>query len=472
MALVGTLVHHRSTCVRAEVTKMFWEIAGAHGICPKVHYPVPEFATLAGGDWVHRIPRALAALRVGLYNPIACPRAAHVQLQSPPGNIGTLRAAKLRHRDTCRLTVPPTTPWHGHNGPRHPFPDNNDPWPTAVRECLNQCADEHLHYCRREQEPTNHPGWRDALVHLFHTSGTRDPRLRLVQPTRAKQDAHTGPRVTPDGLHLHVGGYCRRGGLSPPMRGAAYHPPAALMYILHDVLAESEHREPNGDVAWPEPLRPRPHTLTPLWLVTTDDQCTRAAGQAQLQAEWVIVQVGAGQPKPRGLPRGTALLVATGDPHDPHMAVHALEDQLEDTGHLVVHQRGGPAWIQEHVTALRSWASTIAGAEIRLHDHPAISPGNTRALSVDQLTPSHPDVWWHSADLNAGWLSPTGYYWIPEAWGHTSSDASGGGPCKHATSVALAADLSRTWAVAISGTVPDGEGVAASLPLQYGAHRP
>ena len=341
-----------------------------------------------------------------------------------------------------------------------------------MRECLNQCADEHLHYCRREQGPTNHPGWRDALAHLFHTTGTRDPRLRLVHPTRAKQDAHTGPRVTPDGLHLHVGGYRRRDGLSPPTRGAAYHPPAALMYILRDVLAESEHQEPNADVAWPEPLRPRPHAPTPLWLVTTDDQCTQATGQAQLRAEWVIVQVGAGQPEPRGLPRGTALLVAMGVPHDPHMAVHALEDRPEDTGHLVVHQRGGPAWLKEHVTALRSWASTVAGAEIRLHDHPAISPGDTRALSVDQLTHSHPDVRWHSTDLNAGWLSPTGYYWIPEAWGRTSSDASGGGPCKHATSVALAADLTRTWAVAISGTVPDGEGVAASLPLHYGAHRP
>ena len=71
-----------------------------------------------------------------------------------------------------------------------------------------------------------------------------------------------------------------------------------------------------------------------------------------------------------------------------------------------------------------------------------------------------------------GWLSPTGYYWIPEAWGHTFSNASGGGPCRHATRVALAADLTRTWAVAISGTVPDGEEVAASLPLQYGIHRP
>ena len=214
-------------------------------------------------------------------------------------------------------------------------------------------------------------------------------------------------------------------------------------------------------MAWLEPLCPRPHALTPVWLVTTDDQCTRATEQAQLQTECVILQVGAGQP---GL--------ATEVPHYPHMAVHALEDHSEDTGHLVVHQRGGPAWLREHVTALRSWASTIALAEIRLHDHPAVRPGYTGALSVDQLTPSHLNVRWHSADLNAGWLSPTGYYWVPEAWGHTSSDASGGGPCKHATSVALAADLTRTWAVAISGTLPDGEGVAASLPLQYGAHQP
>ena len=219
-------------------------------------------------------------------------------------------------------------------------------------------------------------------------------------------------------------------------------------------------------MAWPKLLRPRPHAPTPVWLVTTDHQCTRATEQAQLQTEWVIVQVGAGQPRPRGLPDGIALLVATEVPHDPHMAVHALEDQPEDTGHLVVHQRGGPAWRGEHVTALRYWASTIAGAEIRLHNHPAIRPGNTRELSVDQLTLSHPDVRWHSADLNAGWLSPTRYYSIPEAWGHTSSDALGGGPCKHATSIALSADLSRPWAVAISGMVPDGEGVAASLPLQ------
>ena len=66
VALVGTLINHRSTCVRAEVTRMFWEIASAHGICPEVHWPVPKFATLAGGDWVHCKPQALAALGVGL----------------------------------------------------------------------------------------------------------------------------------------------------------------------------------------------------------------------------------------------------------------------------------------------------------------------------------------------------------------------------------------------------------------------
>ena len=61
---------------------------------------------------------------------------------------------------------------------------------------------------------------------------------------------------------------------------------------------------------------------------------------------------------------------------------------------------------------------------------------------------------------------------IPEAWGHTSSHASGGGPCKQATSVALAANLTHTWALALSGMVPNGEGVAASLFLQYGANWP
>ena len=108
------------------------------------------------------------------------------------------------------------------------------------------------------------------------------------------------------------------------------------------------------------------------------------------------------------------------------MAVHTLEDQPEDAGHPVVHQRGSPVWLREHITALRSLLSTVAGAEVRRHNHPAILPDDARALSVDQVTPSHPDVKLHSAALHAAWLSPTGYYWITEAWGHTSSDAFGG----------------------------------------------
>ena len=41
----------------------------------------------------------------------------------------------------------------------------------------------------------------------------------------------------------------------------------------------------------------------------------------------------------------------------------------------------------------------------------------TLALSVDQLAPGYPDVKWHSAALNAGWLSLTGYYCVPAAPG-------------------------------------------------------
>ena len=64
-----------------------------------------------------------------------------------------------------------------------------------------------------------------------------------------------------------------------------------------------------------------------MWLVTIDDQSARATEQAQLRTEWVMVQVGAGQHRPRGLAGGTTLLMATAVPHDPHMAVHTLEDQ-------------------------------------------------------------------------------------------------------------------------------------------------
>ena len=114
--------------------------------------------------------------------------------------------------------------------------------------------------------------------------------------------------------------------------------------------------------------------------------------------------------------------------HDPHMAVLTLEEQPEDAGHLVVHQRGGPAWLPEHLTAFQSWASTVTAGEVRLHDHPAARPNDTLALSVHQLTPGHPDVKWHPAALNAGLLSPAWYYWIPVAWGHTSSTHRGADP--------------------------------------------
>ena len=84
------------------------------------------------------------------------------------------------------------------------------------------------------------------------------------------------------------------------------------------------------------------------------------------------------------------------------MVLHARGDRPEDTGHLVVHQRGGPAWLQEHLTALRSWASTVAGAEMPFHSQPAAGPDNMLALSVDQLTPSNSDVRWSSRALKAG----------------------------------------------------------------------
>ena len=52
---------------------MIWEIAGAHGICPEVHYPVPEFATLAGGHWVHRIARPWPPWEWGCTTPSRAP---------------------------------------------------------------------------------------------------------------------------------------------------------------------------------------------------------------------------------------------------------------------------------------------------------------------------------------------------------------------------------------------------------------
>ena len=73
VALVGTLIHHRSASVHAEVTRMFWKIAGAHGICPEAHYPIPEFATLEGGNCVHRVPRPWPLWGWGSTTPLLAP---------------------------------------------------------------------------------------------------------------------------------------------------------------------------------------------------------------------------------------------------------------------------------------------------------------------------------------------------------------------------------------------------------------
>ena len=111
-----------------------------------------------------------------------------------------------------------------------------------------------------------------------------------------------------------------------------------------------------------------------------------------------------------GLPCGATLLVATAVLHDAHMALYPLKDGPKDAGHIVVQQRGGLAWIREQITALWSWASTVAGAELRFHDHLAGRPDSTPALGVHHLTPAHPNVWWHPAALNAGSLERSRYH--------------------------------------------------------------
>ena len=62
--------------------------------------------------------------------------------------------------------------------------------------------------------------------------------------------------MTPDGLHLHVRSYDGKDNLSPPARGVAYHPRAALMYVPRNVLVDGAHQASDADVVWPEPLRP------------------------------------------------------------------------------------------------------------------------------------------------------------------------------------------------------------------------
>ena len=96
-------------------------------------------------------------------------------------------------------------------------------------------------------------------------------------------------------------------------------------------------------------------------------------------------------------------------------------------------------------------------------------PGNApqRHSGTDPLPPRRPVA---LRGTQCGMAQPHKYHWILEAWGHTFSKASGGGPCRQATNIALGADLSRMWVLAIPGTVPDGEGLAASIPPLYGIH--
>ena len=198
--------------------------------------------------------------------------------------------------------------------------------------------------------------------------------------------------------------------------------------------------------------------------MTTDNQCAQSAEQALLSNKWMVVQVQAGQPRPQRLTHNTALLVATAVPHAPRIALQALEHKPEDAGHLVVHQRGVPAWLWEHLTTLQSWAITTAGPEVRFHAQLVVHRDSTMALGVDQLIPANPDVRWHSRPLNSGWLHRTRYYGIPDAWGHTSFDASGGGPCRHTPGLSFAAHLTRTWAVTMPSTVHDREGWGPPYP--------
>ena len=119
LALVGTVVHHPSASVRAKVTRMFWEIAGAHGICPEVNYPVPELATLAGGHWVHIIPWAVAAWRWGSTTPSRAPgqpmssysppRAATSRCAPPSRGIATSAASQCHTRRRGTGTMGRTT---------------------------------------------------------------------------------------------------------------------------------------------------------------------------------------------------------------------------------------------------------------------------------------------------------------------------------------------------------------------------
>ena len=117
--------------------------------------------------------------------------------------------------------------------------------------------------------------------------------------------------MTPDGLHLHLGGYGRKVNPTPPTRGVADHQPTSLMYIFCDLFVDVQHQEPNANLAWPEPLQPRHDAPTPVWLVTTDNQCAKAVEHAPLSNEWGVVLVAAGQRVPQGLRRDPAVIEAS-----------------------------------------------------------------------------------------------------------------------------------------------------------------
>ena len=100
LALVGTLVHHRLASVRAETTRMFWEIAGAHGIRPEVHYPVSEFATLAWGQLVQLHTGGPGCLGAGDLQPHRVPQGAPRPAVVTPRQFchaAYRQAATLRH---------------------------------------------------------------------------------------------------------------------------------------------------------------------------------------------------------------------------------------------------------------------------------------------------------------------------------------------------------------------------------------
>ena len=256
VALVCTFVHHRSTSVRAEVTKMFWEIAGAHGICPEVHYPVLELATLAGGDSVHRIRRALAALGLGIYDPIASPHrvgpgpdARHRQQRhasrdrtptagpsrdgppsgpEPPGAVGTGHRAQPRHSPPRRR--PP------HPGRRPPPPTYRQWPPPTGRLGYSPRARPLLRDSRYGYVP------RPAMDH----PGDRHHVRPGDRPTRGSGDPTTQHRILRGVLQP---------GDTPPARAlaqitsgkAGYHLGLAMLCLTHWI---QRHWPPTGTVPW------------------------------------------------------------------------------------------------------------------------------------------------------------------------------------------------------------------------------